>query len=244
MQVVVDRLESTSDLHAHLSPSTMSRLQIDEDDVIKIASPARKFIIIAVSSKGFHGADNSICIGRNFRQLLECYLGETVTIEPFKFCQAATKVVLAPIFDTMNGITGNFLNVIKNSNYDFNNIPVWEDMVIPIYAMQHVFEFRVIECKPIFAVIITDPDVIQCQNESVERVKSPVFDKICYDDIGGIDPQLFLTRIWLLEFFMSYFLAVIHRHYNYTLNVIYIRCSFVFYELLEVYSYCGYAKLI
>lgn len=194
MQVVVDRLESTSDLHAHLSPSTMARLQIDEDDVIKIASPARKFIIIAVSSKGFHGADNSICIGRNFRQLLECYLGETVTIEPFKFCQAATKVVLAPIVDTMNGITGNFLNVIKNSTYDFNNIPVWEDMVIPIYAMQHVFEFRVIECKPIFAVIITDPDVIQCQNESVERVKSPIFDKICYDDIGGIDSQLLTIR--------------------------------------------------
>lgn len=194
MQVVVDRLESTSDLHAHLSQSMMSRLQIDEDDVIKIASPARKFIIVAVTSKGFNSSDNNICIGRNFRQLLECYLGETVTIEPFKYCQAATKVVFAPISDTMNSIAGNFLNVIKGSSYDFNNIPVWKDMVIPIYAMQHVFEFRVVECQPITAVIVTDPDVIQCQNEAVQRVKSPVFDKLCYDDVGGIDSQLLTIR--------------------------------------------------
>lgn len=194
MQVIVDRLESTTDLHAHLSAETMAKLQLEEDDVIKIASPARKFIIAAVTSKDFQSPDNCICIGRTFRQLLECYLGETVMIEPFTHCQVATKVVLAPIADTMSHLQGNFLDIIHSSNYDFSNIPVWKDMVIPIYALQHVFEFRVIECSPIMAVIVTDTDVFECQSEPVQRTKSPIFDKPCYDDVGGISSQLLTIR--------------------------------------------------
>ncbi|OHS98108.1 hypothetical protein TRFO_35526 [Tritrichomonas foetus] len=194
MQVVVDRLESTTDLHVYLSPLMMNRLRLDEGDVIKIASPARKFIIVAVSSKGFRSSDNCILIGNSHRQLLECYLGESVLIEPFKHCQAAKKVIFAPISDTMNNITGNFRDIILNSNYNFHNIPVWKDMVIPFYTMQHVFEFRVVECAPISAVIVANPEVIQCHDQPVERTKSPNFDKLGYDDIGGVDEQIRVIR--------------------------------------------------
>ena len=194
MQVVVDRHSSVFDFHVLLSDSTMTRLHVDENDVIKITSPARKFIIAAVSSKGFSSSENSICISHKYRMLLECYMGETVAIEPFRCCQVAKKVVFAPISDTVNNISGNFLEIITGSHYDFRNIPVWKDMVIPVYCMQHCFEFKVIECEPITAVVITDPEVIQCSNHPVDRTKSPIFDRICYDDIGGIDNQLLEIR--------------------------------------------------
>jgi AAA+ superfamily predicted ATPase len=164
---------------------------------VKIASPARKYILASVSSKGFSGPDNTIRVFRHFRVALKCALGEQLTVQAFPFCKPATSVVFAPISETANCIVGDYLDLITNSGINFDRIPLWRDMIIPIYSCHHVFEFRVIAAAPNSAVVVHDLSVLQCQSSPVPREKTPDYDTISYDDIGGIDLQLLKIRKYL-----------------------------------------------
>ena len=192
MQLVVDRYSSRTDLHVVLSPSTMNSLGIVENGIAKIA--ARRFILASCTSNGFRGPDERVLIPRTFRIALKCCLGETVVVSAFNMCKPAESVVFAPVGETARHVKGDFMNLIRESGYDFTNIPVWKDMIIPVYACQHLFEFKVVKAAPISAVVVKDPSVISCQSSHVERGNSPAYDVIGYDDVGGMDEQLWMIR--------------------------------------------------
>ena len=192
MQLVVDRHCSTTDLHVLLSPSTMSALGVTDGGIVKIA--ARRFILASVSSRDLGGNDQRIFIPRIFRVALKCALGETVTVSAFTMCKPADQVILAPVSETCEHIKGDFMSLIRESGYDFTNIPLWKDMIIPVCACQHLFEFRVVSAAPISAVVVQNPNVIVCESVHVERGNAPGYEGVSYDDVGGIDDQLLLIR--------------------------------------------------
>ena len=193
MQLVCDRYSSTTDLHVLLSPATMSSLGVVENGIVKIA--ARRFILASVSSRQVPAeGEQRIFIPRIFRIALKCALGETVTVSAFNMCKPADQVVLAPVAETTENIKGDFMSLVRESGYDFTNIPLWKDMVIPVYACQHLFEFRVIAAAPISAVVVQNPNVITCDSKRVERGSAPGYSGVSYDDVGGIDEQIMVIR--------------------------------------------------
>lgn len=190
MQLVVDRSQNRDDLRAFLNPSKMKELSLIEGAVVKIASKARKFILVAVYSKGTDCPMTSIYLNTIYRRQLLCKLGDSVQVEPFPNCQVAESVVFAPVSDTVSSVTGSYSDILMNASYNFKNIPVWKDMVIPVYALHHVFEFRVVSCSPVVAVIIENKEAISCLEKPVERTNNVKYTSISYDDWGGYTQQL------------------------------------------------------
>ena len=195
MKITIDHSPYTNDLHVFLQQNTLISNNINENDILKIRSEANKYILASVRStpQELESDGNCICIPKISRINLQCYLGQSARIEPFKFCQEAQKIVIAPIEDTVHGVKGDFLDIFLNSGFDFTNIPFWENMVIPVYACNHIFEFKVINCSPIKAVIVKDKNVFTIQNP-VQRTNEPSFNVISYDDVGGMSQNIKAIR--------------------------------------------------
>lgn len=172
----------------------MAVLSITEGSVVRIRSRAKKDIIARAYKSDSTCPISNIKMNRCFRQNLQAYLGQIVLVEPYMQCEQADSVVFAPIADTVDGISGNFADLIKDAPYRLADLPVMPNFILPVYACQRVIEFKVVSCSPSNTVLIGRNDVISCQKQAVERNGSPSFSATCYDDIGGLNSQIDLIR--------------------------------------------------
>ncbi|OHT02811.1 hypothetical protein TRFO_29942 [Tritrichomonas foetus] len=187
MQFIVDRVSDPYDLCVYIHHSKLTSLSINEGEIVRIRSRARKDVIATVrAAKRTTFPISNIQLGRCLRQNLCCYLGQIVLVEPFRECQPADKVLLNPIEDTIHNISGNFIDIIKSSKYNFIDLPIQPEMIIPIHALGHIFEFKVSHCSPTSAVIISNVNNLQVNNHPVARPKGSHFQGHSYDDIGGM----------------------------------------------------------
>lgn len=183
---IVDRLSNPYDLAVYIAQSKLSALQINEGDVVKISTRTKNIIAYVRAAKRASFPISNIQMNRCLRQNLGTYLGQIVTVTAYKGCQPADKILLNPIEDTIKGITDNFFELIRSSDYDFFELPIQPEMIIPIYALGHVFEFKVKTVHPQPAVLTNNVNQVQVNNQPVRRQKSKPFDCPCYDDIGGM----------------------------------------------------------
>lgn len=183
---IVDRVTNPYDLCVYIHQSKLTALQINEGEVVRIKTRNKDIIAKVRAAKRATFPVSNIQLNRCLRQNLGTYLGQLVTVEPCPDCKPADKVLLNPIEDTVRGIAGNFFELIRSSEYNFLDLPLQPEMVIPIYALGHVFEFKVKNCSPSPCVITSSVNNVQVNNQSVRRQKNSQFNVNCYDDIGGM----------------------------------------------------------
>ena len=188
MQFIVDRVSDPYDLSVYIHQAKLTALSMNDGDTVKIRSRAKKDVIATVRAvKRSSFPVSNIQIGRCLRQNLGCYLGQIVIVESCKECRPADKVLLNPIEDTVSGLSGNFIDVIKSSKYNFADLPIKPDMIFPVYALGHVFEFKVSQCSPTNTVMISNANNLQVNNTPVPRQNNHTdFKSPSYDDIGGM----------------------------------------------------------
>lgn len=189
VQFIVDRTSKINDMRVYIHPSKMVSLNLADGAIIRIKS-RKKEIIATVFKSNLSMPVSNIQISRCMRVNLMAYLGQIVLVEPAPPLTTAENILFAPISDTIKGLTGDFLEVLVNSPYDFNNLPIMPDFILPVYAFQRVIEFQVVQIQPTNSFIIRNKDDILIKNQSIDRTNQPSFQGKCYDDIGGLNAQI------------------------------------------------------
>ena len=192
-EFIVERNDDPDDLKAYVSNDRLQQLNIPSGSVVSVKSSSGNQTIVTVIGASFK--QGIIKLNRIHRVNLGAYLGETVKISNPIRCPEAQVVLLSPISDTITGITGNFTELLQESAYDFTNIPIYPNFIIPVNAFQRTIEFQVVKCTPNSSVIIPSSDVFSVRSQSIERNNQPRFNGISYDDIGAIDLRKIRTSI-------------------------------------------------
>ena len=192
--LVVDRLPLFDDFRAFVHPSKLGELKLRNGSIVEIRSTSNRSALARIFAAAENVPFGYIQLGRALRLNVDCFLGEFVQVKKAKNCDIAECVVLAPIDDTIANITGTYAEILFNSPINFENMPLKKNMVIPVFALNRVIEFKVVIAQPTNSVVIENVDVIACRNTTVERGNSPKFNQICYDDIGGIKEPLLKIR--------------------------------------------------
>jgi transitional endoplasmic reticulum ATPase len=202
VQCLVDHSPDPLDFTAYLHPTKMSALGISDGGFIRIrASPS---VDAFASAKGNPnvGTASSIKLNRCFLVNLNAYLGQIVQVEPAA-CPPASKVVLAPVQDTLAGVSANVSELVRLATIPFGRLAVQPKFILPIYVLNRVVELQVMECLPATPVAIPRREVLTFSDKPTPRRLPRRFDSIFYDDIGGLPSQIdslrFLIEIPLLQ---------------------------------------------
>lgn len=187
INLIVNRLLDQKDFHVYLHPSKMDFLSLSDGSIVKI-----KFGSKSIFASALRGDSNlpisSIQMSRCLRINLAVYLGQVVSVESFTKCVPADSVTFAPIDDTVDGITGNLQDIFSAN---LASLPLTPNFVIPVFSLHRVIEFKVLACSPTNFVVVRNRETIIVKNQTVKRPEdTPRFDSVCYDDIGGIEPQI------------------------------------------------------
>ncbi|OHT09410.1 hypothetical protein TRFO_21628 [Tritrichomonas foetus] len=185
--LIVDRLPLPDDYRVFVHPTKLGELKFKNGTFVEIRSENNKTVCAQVHAVSESCSYGCIQIGRALRINLQCYLGQRVQIKRARDCDTAECVVLAPIEDTISNITGTYADILFRSAINFDNLPLKKNQIIPVFALNRVIEFKVVITQPTNTVVVDNIDVIACRNTTVSRGNSPRFDKVCYDDIGGLN---------------------------------------------------------
>lgn len=192
--LILDRLPLRDDYRAFLHPAKMHELKLKNGNIIQIKSPTGNSVVAPVFAVNGLCLFGYIQIGRALRMNLNCYLGQSVEVTPLPDCPIADCIVFAPISDTIQNVSGTFVEILFKSPIQFVGMPVRRNQIIPIYALNRVIEFKVVVCSPGDYVIIGQKDIIACRNSPIDRQDTPVYGVTCYDDVGGLNPKLNILR--------------------------------------------------
>ncbi len=136
-------------------------------------------------------AINSIQMNRVVRNNLRVRLGDIVSIQGGQDVKYGKRIHVLPIDDTVQGITGNLLEVYLKPYFGKYCRPVHEGDVFIVRAAMHAVEFKVIETDPNPYCIVAPGTDISCEGDPIKREKEEIsLNEIGYDDIGGVREQL------------------------------------------------------
>jgi transitional endoplasmic reticulum ATPase len=136
-------------------------------------------------------AINSIQMNRVVRNNLRVRLGDIVSIQGGQDVKYGKRIHVLPIDDTVQGITGNLLEVYLKPYFGKYCRPVHEGDVFIVRAAMHAVEFNVIETDPNPYCIVAPGTDISCEGDPIKREKEEIsLNEIGYDDIGGVREQL------------------------------------------------------
>lgn len=187
INLIVNRLLDQKDFHVYLHPSKMDFLSLSDGSIVKIKYGSKSIFASAVRGDA-NLPISSIQMSRCLRINLAVYLGQVVSVESFTKCVPAECVTFAPIDDTVDGITGNLQDIFSAN---LASLPLTPNFIIPVFSLHRVIEFKVLSCSPTNFVVVRNREYIIVKNQTVKRPEdTPRFDSICYDDIGGIEPQI------------------------------------------------------
>ena len=198
MTLYVDHLAVASEFRAYLNPVKMEELSIEDGDLVQITTRSKfKFPITVLASSSVQS--DRIAMSRPLRVNYGLYLGDVVKIDHMAKLKPAESVVFAPVSETVETIDGPVADVLVQSKINFRGMVVRPGFVVPVFALNHVFEFRVVSVAPEEVVVVRNPGVVECRNSKVPRDNGPRFDGVCYDDIGGLKIGMIRQAIELKE---------------------------------------------
>jgi AAA+ superfamily predicted ATPase len=192
VRCLVDRSPDSSSFNVFLHPLRMSALGISENGFVRISASGKSAVASAKSS--LTSPLSSVRMNRCFLLNLDVYFGQIVTLEPVPDLPAAEHVILEPIEDTAQGITGNLSDILAYARIDLTTLALEPNFVLPIFALNRVFEFQVKSVSPGTTVILRRKEVIQISNKLIPRPFRRRYDSISYDSLGGLTPQLNAIR--------------------------------------------------
>ncbi|EAX91815.1 ATPase, AAA family protein [Trichomonas vaginalis G3] len=181
-----------------MSPEKMAQLSFREGQVVRIKTQSKESILVKLYSSKEECPIANIQIPRAVRNNIHCFLGQTVVVEAAEKVAKADDVIISAVSETIDGIDGSIIDLLYASNYDFVGMPIRRDQIIPVYALNRVIEFKVVNCSPEEEVIIQDKEVILYRNQPIHR-ENINFSTVSYDSIGGLHKQIDQIRK-LIEF--------------------------------------------
>lgn len=128
------------------------------------------------------------------RNNLRVRLGDIVSLHP---CEAVygSKVLILPIDDTIEGVTGDLFEVYLKPYFANQYRPVHKGDLFIVRGGMRAVEFKVVECEPSPYCIIGPDTEIHCDGDPISREdEENNLADVGYDDIGGCRKQMAQIR--------------------------------------------------
>jgi transitional endoplasmic reticulum ATPase len=128
------------------------------------------------------------------RNNLRVRLGDIVSLHP---CEAVygSKVLILPIDDTIEGVTGDLFDVYLKPYFANQYRPVHKGDLFIVRGGMRAVEFKVVECEPSPYCIVGPDTEIHCDGDPISREdEENNLADVGYDDIGGCRKQMAQIR--------------------------------------------------
>jgi len=189
-ELIIDDAVRNDNSVVAVSLQKMDELRLSAGDTVMIRDKKRRKTVCAVAIDPLCPT-NRIQMNRVVRNNLRVRLGDIVSIEGCQDAKDGERIHVLPVDDTVQGITGNLLDVYLKPYFVGNPYrPVHEGDVFIVRAAMHDVEFKVIKTEPSPYCIVTPNTVIQCEGDPIKREEEKSLNEIGYDDIGGVRKQL------------------------------------------------------
>eukprot|EP00511_Aplanochytrium_stocchinoi_P000113 CAMPEP_0204822790 /NCGR_PEP_ID=MMETSP1346-20131115/966_1 /ASSEMBLY_ACC=CAM_ASM_000771 /TAXON_ID=215587 /ORGANISM="Aplanochytrium stocchinoi, Strain GSBS06" /LENGTH=809 /DNA_ID=CAMNT_0051949185 /DNA_START=136 /DNA_END=2566 /DNA_ORIENTATION=- len=177
-----------------LSEEKIEQLGLFAGDTVLIKGKRSKQTVCVCM--GFENGENyKIEMNKTIRKNLKVKLGDVVTVLPCPDVPYATRVHILPFDDSMEGITGDFLETFLKPYFLDSFRPVKKGDTFLIRQAMKPMEFKIVEVDPGPYAIVSEDTVIHTDGEFIRREdEEDRIDEIGYDDIGGVRRQLAQIR--------------------------------------------------
>jgi transitional endoplasmic reticulum ATPase len=129
------------------------------------------------------------------RNNLRVRLGDIISVHACPDIKYGTRVLVLPIDDTIEGVTGNLFDVYLKPYFLEAYRPVRKGDLFLVRGAMRAVEFKVIECEPDDYCIVAQDTEIHCEGPPVKREdEESNLNDVGYDDIGGCRKQMAQIR--------------------------------------------------
>ena len=198
MSLYVDHCPSATEFRAFLNPLKMEELGVEDGDLVQVATRSKSKFVICMRASASVPSDR-VALSRPLRLNLGLFLGDLVKVGKVVKLPAAENVVFAAISDTVNDLDGSLVDILLQSKVNFRGLVARTGLVIPVFALNRVIEFKIVSVKPEGLVVVKTPNVIECKETRIPRDDTLRFDGVCYDDIGGLKIGMIRQAVELKE---------------------------------------------
>ncbi|CAF1449744.1 unnamed protein product [Adineta steineri] len=173
-----------------MSQDKIKQLKLDNCNTITLKSNIGFITTCNFKSRPFCRF-NEIILNRITLHNLKLHLGNKVLIEGCYDIPVAQDVRILPVVETINGLTGNWSEVLLKPYFGERNLSVHKDDIFLVHAAMRSMEFKVIDTGTDPYCKILSTTVIHCEGHSIPRKDAnSSLNEISYDDIGGVRKQL------------------------------------------------------
>lgn len=117
-----------------------------------------------------------------------------ITVKESPELPYATRILVLPIDDTIEGVTGNLFEVYLKPYFQDNYRPVKKGDTFIVRQAMHPVEFKVVEVEPGDSGTVVPETKIFCEGEPIKREEEERMDDVGYEDVGGVGRQLMQIR--------------------------------------------------
>ncbi|EPZ35664.1 Transitional endoplasmic reticulum ATPase [Rozella allomycis CSF55] len=178
-----------------VSPKTLDTLELFSGDTVLVKGKKRRDTVLIVQTDD-ELEDNKVRLNKVVARLnLRVRLGDIVTIHPCADIKYGKKILVLPIDDTVEGLTGDLFEVFLKPYFLEVMRPVRVGDLFLARGGMRAVEFKVVECDPSPYCIVSNETVIHCEGDPIKREdEENNMNEIGYDDIGGCRKQLAQIR--------------------------------------------------
>ncbi|RKP17852.1 AAA ATPase [Rozella allomycis CSF55] len=177
-----------------VSPKTLDTLELFSGDTVLVKGKKRRDTVLIVQTDD-ELEDNKVRLNKVARLNLRVRLGDIVTIHPCADIKYGKKILVLPIDDTVEGLTGDLFEVFLKPYFLEVMRPVRVGDLFLARGGMRAVEFKVVECDPSPYCIVSNETVIHCEGDPIKREdEENNMNEIGYDDIGGCRKQLAQIR--------------------------------------------------
>lgn len=134
-------------------------------------------------------------LNRVVRHNLRVKLSDTVLIHPAEDVGYAKRIEVAPLSDTIEGITGSIFDVFLKPYFFEAYRPIRKGDLFTCRGGMRQVEFKCIEVDPGEYGIVSSETVIHCEGDPIDREDEEAgLAEVGYDDLGGCRKQLAQVR--------------------------------------------------
>jgi transitional endoplasmic reticulum ATPase len=186
--------------------NTMTLLDIFAGDSVIVKGKKKKETVLVCTSDP-SCEEGKIKVNGGTRKNLAVKLGDVVGIHKCDAIPYGTSVVVLPFADSIEGITGNLLEVWLKPYFCQTYRPVKVGDTFIVRGNTRAVEFKVdkvevaaapaagqIKSEPAQYCIVSPETLIYCEGETLQRDDDDEMRSVGYDDIGGCREALALIR--------------------------------------------------
>ncbi|CCG81632.1 Cell division cycle protein 48 [Taphrina deformans PYCC 5710] len=192
--LVIDDATNDDNSVITMSNNTMETLNLFRGDNVIVKGKKRKdTVLVALADDDME--DGMARINRVVRHNLRVKLGDVVVVHPAEDVAYATRIEIAPLSDTVEGITGSLFDVFLKPYFFEAYRPIRKGDLFTCRGGMRQVEFKCTEVDPGEYGIVSSETIIHCEGEPIDREDEEAgLADVGYDDLGGCRKQLAQVR--------------------------------------------------